>query len=653
MKKLVFLACSVFAAMNLCAQTTSTQAHDSMVSALCTMETSDKLNDSFYSAGDDGFLIKWDDSGMGDHYQISTMKIKSISRNPSTGDVALYETDGVSLHRVTVINSKTFAKIFSRRFPDPVTSISFSEKGTYLFVGSNTANGTYIINSKDGKIYVKPDDVSGGVTFAQTGASEKSAVMYSKNGYIYYYDLIGKKRKTRFSTEKNLTQAVLFGSGKMNNRFIAGVKDGSIYIIDATSGTTLSTYPATDTFILSAKNKSDPNKQGLYYITNVNRNYNLMCIGESALENLVQKSGNTQPSLIKKFTGLRGGETFTSGAKIIGKVILGTSQGNIYTMTDVPESEMYSLFAMTENMYEKINDIAKDNTDFFFLTDKIIFRTNYEKKNTEQVAVISGYTNIEIQKNNAILWSKGTRKTVVSLDITQNDSVPKSLFTPTAPMNTLKFFDDRIVYTQGSSSVGVYNITKKTNSEVYTGTSIQDAVLIDNKTIYVAKTKTGDKDSPVISVDINTRETLPLPFKGTIAFSLSYDYNKPDSKVYGMSIISGNGTNTEVFAYSPKEKIYAPLLRYPEEDANAFTEVLLPTLLTNIGKKEVRSIDIDSRKAVILKRSSAMPSKAAILNGMVAILNTNGSITWYKIKDQNILADWYLTVDGQWMDLKK
>ena len=178
MKKLVFLACSVFAAMNLCAQTTSTQAHDSMVSALCTMETSDKLNDSFYSAGDDGFLIKWDDSGMGDHYQISTMKIKSISRNPSTGDVALYETDGVSLHRVTVINSKTFAKIFSRRFPDPVTSISFSEKGTYLFVGSNTANGTYIINSKDGKIYVKPDDVSGGVTFAQTGASEKSAVMY-------------------------------------------------------------------------------------------------------------------------------------------------------------------------------------------------------------------------------------------------------------------------------------------------------------------------------------------------------------------------------------------------------------------------------------------------------------------------------------------
>ena len=62
MKKLVFLACSVFAAMNLCAQTTSTQAHDSMVSALCTMETSDKLNDSFYSAGDDGFAI-----GIGGH----------------------------------------------------------------------------------------------------------------------------------------------------------------------------------------------------------------------------------------------------------------------------------------------------------------------------------------------------------------------------------------------------------------------------------------------------------------------------------------------------------------------------------------------------------------------------------------------------------
>ena len=85
---------------------------------------------SFYSIGNDGFIIKWADDGMGEHYQITDMQLQMVVRNPATGDIAVYDTDGISVHRVSVLNSKTFARRYTKRFTDSVTSISFSEKGT-------------------------------------------------------------------------------------------------------------------------------------------------------------------------------------------------------------------------------------------------------------------------------------------------------------------------------------------------------------------------------------------------------------------------------------------------------------------------------------------------------------------------------------------
>ena len=92
------------------------------------------------------FIIKWADDGMGEHYQITDMQLQMVVRNPATGDIAVYDTDGISVHRVSVLNSKTFARRYTKRFTDSVTSISFSEKGTYLIVGTASVNGTYIVS---------------------------------------------------------------------------------------------------------------------------------------------------------------------------------------------------------------------------------------------------------------------------------------------------------------------------------------------------------------------------------------------------------------------------------------------------------------------------------------------------------------------------
>ncbi len=627
----------------------SSQAHDGRINYIQPFETSTSFNSEFYSAGNDGFLIKWSSDGMGDHYQVSDLHIQRVARNPQSGDVAVYETDGISVHRISVIDPKTYAKRFSKRFTDSIASLTFSAKGNYLIVGTNTVNGCYILNARTGTVTKKITDVAGIITMAKTGASEKKAVLYSRTGSMVYYNLQTMKPEKKFSTVSSLQQPLIFGNGNFNNRLFAGIKDNLLYIIDASNGKTLATYPANNSIIFSSEFEQGE-KQGLYFITESGRTFTLKLINAESLKKLLTGQQVESPLVVKNFTGLKGRDSFTCGSKNAGTIMLGTQSGNIYTMTDIPESELYSLFAITENMYQKIYDIDSSENEFYFLTGNSIYKTSYDTKVMNRIGSNPNHSNLIKYKDKIILWSRNTAKTVQLFSLDGTESIT-ALFNPSNEIRALRVEDDKIVYIYGTSSVFIYDLSAGTNTEIYTGTSIQDAVLIDDNTLYVAKTGTGRGDSPLISVNIQTGETVPLKFNGEVAFSLSYDSDKDNSNLYGILINSSNGTvKTEVFSYSPKSNIQSSLFSLQSEDSSAFTAIKLPVIYTNIGKNTVRACNTSTRKTTVYKRSASMPLKAAATNGKVAVLNHNGSISWYNPGSPLLLADWYLTTEGEWFE---
>lgn len=649
MKKLINIVL-LFLSLSLYSQTiASTQSHEGKVNALLSSETESSSDNSFYSVGNDGFIIKWTSDGMGDHYQVSDLQVRLVAKNPVYGDIAVYETDGVSNHRLTVIDSKTYAKKFSKKFANSIVSISFSAKGKYLFAGTTAVNGTFVLNARTGTVIKKATDVSGIVPLILTGDSEKTAVMYSKSGTLYYYDLIGMKVKAKFSAPSSLNQLTLFGTGNFKNRFIAGEKNNTIFIIDATSGKTLAQYQANSPIIFTSKS-SHEDKQGLYFIADGGKNFSLQLVDQESLKKLLTGKSAASPLIIKNFTGLKSRDKFTCAAKNAETVMLGTQNGALYSMTDIPESELYSIFAITENMYQKIYDIDSDETLFYLLTKNAIFKTSYDTKAMYRLGSSFSHTNILKYNDSLILWSKGTQRPVqqMSLDGSENT---KTLFTPSAQLKNLRVFKNKIVYILGTSIVAIYDMGTGANSTVYTGTSVQDAVLVNENLVVVAKTSTGKGDSAVVSVNTQTKETVPLKFNGDVVFSLSYDENKENSPVYGISINSVNGTSkTFVFSYYPKSGIQNSLFTLQSEDAAAFTELEYPFVFTNIGKNQVRSYNITAGKTTVFRRSASMPLKAAASKDRVAVLNYNGSISWYNPSSQILLADWYLTTDGDWIE---
>ena len=629
----------------------SSQSHNGAVSTLVPLETASLPDMSFFSAGNDGFLIKWNPDGSGEHYQVSDLPISALAKNPVNADIALYESNNIALNRITVMDWTRYRKRYSKRFKNAVTCLAYSEQGSYLIVGTATVNGIYILNGQNGALYKTVKNIPGIITMAKTGPTEKTAVMYSPAGFLYYYDLQKGKLIAKFQTEASLEQATLFGTGKFQNRFFAGIKGNSIYIIDAVSGKTLANCAAANPFICASP---EENEEGLYFINSKGRSYALNLISYSSLEVFLKTPGasrTVETTLVKNFMGLQSNDSFTAVVKNEESIILGTQAGDIYKMPDLIESsETYSLSSLTERTYQQIYDIASDENGFYFLTKDAVYMSSYSDNAIQKMAENSSQTNMELYKENFILWSQDTRKDVQMVPLSGIGVNPMRLFTPQSKLQSLHIYGDTILYVQGNNSVKLYNIENGKQNEIFTGTSIEDAVLINEDTVYVAKSAVSATDSPLVSVNIRTRETVALKLKGNVVFSLS---NAPQETgdIYGIVIetLADDSSSTEVFAYSPESKTLKTLLKINDEDGSAFTSLSYPYLYTNIGKNQIYAHNIKTSRNITYKRASAMPMKLSGNKNNTAILNKDGSISWYRPNSQAVLSNWYLTIDNNWL----
>ncbi|AEE16851.1 WD40 repeat domain-containing protein [Treponema brennaborense] len=611
----------------------STQSHQAAVSALAV----NKTDQSFFTAGNDGFLIKWTNDGLGEHYQLSELEIRLVALHPNGTDIAVYETDGYSVHRVSVWNWQTLTRKFVKTFENTVTALSFTAKGTLLAVGTATVNGVVYLNPQRGTVVSKIKEPTGIVNMIHGSSSEKSAVMYSPAGHLTYYDMTKGTRKTRFQTEQQLEQVVLFSS----SLFCAGVKNNQIHIIDALNGNIVARIAAKSPMLFNS-----PDEAVLYYTEFDGRTYTLKMIASELSETGAQIQS---PVTVKSFTGPRGKDAVTSVAKSGETLILATKTGNVYTTDSLPSANTLALVPLTDNMYDKIYDIAAISDDFYCLTSNSIFKTSYDTGIVETVGSNNGYTNLIPYENGLILWTKGTRKEIAFMDL--ETKAVKSLFTPQTYVQMLRLFNDKLIFIEGNTAVNLYDITGGTQSKLYTGTGLQDAVLYNDTDLFVAKSASSNPRSPLINVNTQTKETVMLPVSGNVAFSLSYDAAAENAPIYGINVsTAAAGTKTTIFAYYPARKTVASIMMISDEDTDAFTSLYGSILYTNIGRDQIRSYDVKTRREVQLNRSASLPLKITRNEKRVAVLNRDGSISWYNPGSGTVLADWYMTVDGMWFE---
>ncbi|MBQ8013419.1 MAG: hypothetical protein IJ257_03345 [Treponema sp.] len=612
----------------------STQSHSGTVSNIAYLEDSDG---SVFSAGNDGFLIKWTEDGMGEHYQISDLPIKMIARSPKGNEIAVYESDGASLNRVSVWNWKTFTRKFAFRFTDSLTSLAYSAKGTYIICGTASVSGAFFLNPNNGSVIRnKIKGNTGVVSFVQTSDSEKSAITYSPKGSLTYYNLQNGEQKAKFNTEYELTQFCMFNNGV----FAAGVRGSSIYVMQAVTGATLASFPANKPVLLGSNHSND-----LYYIVNENRQFKVYKIANDRNKAVIA------PELMRTFSGLKPGEALVCAVLAGDEIYAGTNIGNIYKFDFVQAERVDVQMALTDKMYDKIYDVAAVGDDFYFLTLSSIFKSSYDNGRVEKKALNSGYTNLIPSGENIILWLKDSKKAVVLLEL--NSGKMTQLFAPEGTVQVLKLYGQTLIDVESNSSVNIFDIASSKKRQLYKGSGIQDAILFTENDLYVAKSSATSPNVPLIYVNVNTQETVPLHIKGNVAYSLTYDYDQNPSEIYGVTIYTDSRTKkltTSIFAYKPSTKNSRYLLSISDEDSEAFTYLSGNILFTNMGKNQVRSYNLSTHRDFLYRRSASMPIKTVKTSDRLVVLNRDGSISWYNPTLNGILADWYLTTDGNWFE---
>lgn len=616
----------------------SSASHRSSVNVIKNINDEMSLNKSYFTAGKDGFLIRWSDNNEGAHYQISDLEIKCIAIAPNKNDIAVYETNGGLINRVSVWDWANLKRKYARRFKDSIMSLDFSARGTYLIIGTATIDGVVFLRSDTGAPINKLSDNTGVVTMIQTSATEKTAVFYCPTGSISYYNLSTGKLKQKITTENNLDQVTMFN----NSMFLAGVKGSTIYVMSAVTGKTLATFSASKPLFLGG---TKPTDSILYYLQDDEK-------GGYTLEMLEAKS-NTQvnePKLIKEYYGPRGSKAITCGTRNSSDIILGGGDGTIYQTDMVSYGNADPLNAVTENTYEKILDVQPFGDGFCFLTEESVFHSTYEDGDVEIIATNNnGYNSVLPYGDRVILYEKDGRVPVI---LTGSSGI-QELFTPKSSLQSLKLNGNNLIEMESGSTVNIFDMDTKTLKEVYNGSGLQDAIVSyeqqpnSNMSLYISKSASTPPNSTLLKIDTKTLETVPINFGGNVVFAL----NNYQNELFGISIqVDNNTKNTVVFRYNPLQKRKSTILRIADEDNGAFTYLSYPFLYTNIGKDSIRSYNILRNQNTVYKRSSSIPYKVCQNSNKTAILNNDGSVAWYTPDNQKPLAVWYYTKDGQWYE---
>ncbi|MBO5947323.1 WD40 repeat domain-containing protein, partial [bacterium] len=590
----------------------SSQAHSGMITNLEILNSNDPFYFSNFTAGNDGFIVKWSEDNQGEHYQISDVGIKLIAVSPNGNDIAIYASDGGSVNRVEVWDWKNLKRKFFKRYKDAITSLEFSSKGTYLIVGTATVDGAQFIRTQNWTIVDKIKANTSIVNYIQTSSTEKTCVFYSPVGTLSYFNMQTGQLKEKLNIIRGLNQVVLYN----NNIFLAGVKDDTIYVINAFKGNTVTAILANNPIILSNTNDSN-----LYYLEYDGRNnYELKMIEN--MEGLTVSN----PRIIKTLKGPRGNSAICCGYKQNTNIVLGSLSGSIYRIDAEPSTSIVTMEESTNNIYSKIHDMTPAPSDFYFLTSNAIFKSSYDSGVVDKMAEVHNHTNIiSYDDENVILWSKSTNNPIIMMNL--STKTQNTLFTPKSTLQTLKLSSigekKYLIAIESNSKVNLYDFTNNQVKEIYSGTGIQDAVLTDDGNLYIGKSASTNPKSPMICVNPETYETVPLAVTGNVCYALSTQ----GSVIYGINLQEDN--NTYVFSYNTKTKKVTNILKFAEEDAEAFTYLYNNNLFTNIGRNKVYCYNISTKQRFSYERTASIPLSISQNKNRVVILNDNGCISWF------------------------
>ncbi|MDR0718659.1 MAG: hypothetical protein LBF78_03410 [Treponema sp.] len=591
------------------------------------------------SAGDDGYLNIWDErsSSAVDRFQLSPLKLNAMSLHPSKTRVAVAESDGALLNRISVWDYLQKRCFFTVDFREAVNFVAFSGNGNFIMAARGGSGGVVFIHPESGEILPSPAG-SGGLVFAATGKSEKTMVSYVSSGILSYWDLDSREELRHLEVPRNIKSLLLIG----NNRFLVGFDNAGLLALEAVSGRVIFRDNSVKDGILAAGNPETPEFLCAYESGGKTslRHYNIPNSGRPET-----RLTRTVPSYLGQ---IKAAAVISANAAVLGtedgQALIFNRNGQVKTMTSRNQIRI------------KRGAVSSGALAFFTEDSRLGFipldYNNINSKTSIKLSAAAPYTELspfftgDFSGRDAafLMWQK---ENTYSLPLVKTlKEVPESGETADTlagklsfryPLKAASSFGGLLLFLDSAGNITVIDHMTGALLFTFSAPGAQDAVFADRENIIIAR-NSAINNSPFLMVNIITGETVPYILNADIGVKV---YRSPAGNIYGGIIRrDGLGFQSAIVSIGPSNNAQPSFLaEYSGETPEFEMAESQGWLFSSMGGENAVTSRIQGpggKKTP--ERSSGLPVLIMDGGGRIVVIDNEGSICWYAPHTGQILA---------------
>ncbi|MDR2418104.1 MAG: WD40 repeat domain-containing protein [Treponema sp.] len=590
------------------------------------------------SAGEDGFLEVWDISGKTalERFELSPYAISAMALRPEKPQVAVVDRDETGMYRVSVWDYVAKKRLFTQRFRDPIAYINYSASGTILIAAWGNVGGVMFIQAESGEVIQAPE-VFGVVTLALTGRSERSMVTYQPAGVISYWDLNSGEEIQRFTAPAQLRFPILFG----NNRFLGGLDQNGLVILDAVSGTILfrERLSAQSGILLPVSHES---VECVYLALNSYSStvYHFAISSEGQLET-------------KRWVPIPlGFSSITSALIIADGAALGTADGNVWLGSQIGTTRI-----LNTKRQLKLNELAVSGSRLGFLSNERsmgFIPLDYERLMDNmpvQLEEAVPYTAMagdisHFEETRFVLWqSANTRLAPLIRQMGAGNVSISELSVETLPRVSLMevaLYRDKVLFLDLAGNITVISATNGDTLFSFSVIGALDVAFLNDSEILVGRSVVSG-DTPFLGINIVTGETVPIAYPSSVGLKV---YGGVSGTLYG-AVLGQNtdGLSTILVQLDINSPELSPKLFEVPGENTAFDIVETDSIVaSNLGSEG--AYYYAKSGALPFERSAGFPTRLVDGSAYFVSVDADGSIAWHEPTSGKLLALFRLYEDS-------
>jgi hypothetical protein len=614
--------------------------------------------DTILSAGEDGFLEVWGSGQAGGQikarFQISSHRIIAMAARPGKDEVCFIESDGMGLYRVSAWNYTERQNIFTLPMGDLLGYITYSTGGTFIIAARTGRTGLALLNADTGNIISPSRTITGNVSLAATGRSERNMLTYRESGELSYWDVESGNETTHFVVPRNLYSPILFS----NNRYLAGINAEGLTVINAVSGEVLARdssvpndsllCPSGDEFfcLIQKENTSE-----LYRYT-IDRTGQMIMPGRFSLSasgsnsrNNNNRGGNNRFTAIAANTGAANNSNVIALGTSAGSLVFAGMNGRLSSQTarekiNITEAEISG---------QTIAFITGNNTMGFVplqYSQLTSGRTIRIEQNQEAYNRITAYAEGQNTDGQFVLWQDNNIRTlpVIWRTSPRSEKRPLDDISFRSPLRSADSLGGKILFLDSTGNITVISPHNPNKDRPFSFSSvgIMDAAFVDSSRIIIGRSAVSG-NTPFLMINIDTGETVPLPYSSRAGVILR---RGASGSIYAAAV---SETKTAILHLNLANIAYSGTIVDFQGENTRFSLVESPG-----GAAESLATTISGEAGAIyasggiqwLERTSGFPLKLIDGGSFLISLDRDGSICWHDSHNGKLLAVFRLNSSG-------